>query len=103
REAVVGGEFRRGADVGRLMFVEEDGCRRRTTVAVAFLREESANREVVAEDSDAALRSIDALGDRRCRDRTGGDVCEQVELDRAFERLGELERAERVQDEARVR
>jgi len=31
-----------------------------------------------------------------------GDVCEQIELDSAFERLSELERAERVQDGARV-
>ena len=49
--------------------------------------------------SDALARSAIAGG----RDRAGGDVREHVELDGAFQRLGELERAEGVHDDARIR
>ena len=63
---------------------------------------ESTDGQVVAEDADAALGRNGAFGNRGRRHGAAADVCEHVELDRALERLRELERAEGLHDEARI-
>src|SRR5215203_1596382 len=54
-DPLMGEEVGDRTDVRRQTFIEEDGCGRRTRVAAAFFPEESANRQIVTENSHGAL------------------------------------------------
>ena len=94
-------ELRRIAAVRRGVPVEEYGGGRRGRVAVALLREEAVDGEVVAEDADSALGTFAACGDLRRRGRRGADDGENAKLQGCLQRRRPVVGIDRFKKELR--
>ena len=94
-------EIHGSAKIGRRGFIQKNGGRRREGVMVSPLGEEAEDGEMIAQNADAALRTIAPRGDLARRSLIATHVGEDSQIDRGLQCGGALVGIDRVKEELR--